>query len=165
MLRSRPLLAVVLLTVSLGLTACGDDSSGGTAAGAKKMSFVVANISLNFALEMANGGKYAAEETGGVDLKVVGPATTDGPQEVQMFQNTITTNRDGAVVENLAPDLFTRPYAQAVARGIPIVALDTVPLPGSNVELYVGNDNYELGSQLADETIKRLPPDAKARFH
>jgi ABC-type sugar transport system substrate-binding protein len=163
MLRSRPLLAVLLLTATLGVTACGNGSSGGTAAagGTKKMSFVVANISLNFALEMANGGKYAADETDGVDLKVIGPATTDGPQEVQMFQNAITTNRDGAVVENLAPDLFTRPYAQAVARGIPVVALDTVPLPGSNVDLYVGNDNYELGTQLADEAIKRLPPDAK----
>jgi ABC-type sugar transport system substrate-binding protein len=48
-----------------------------------------------------------------------------------------------------------------VARGIPIVALDTVPLPGSKVDLYVGNDNYELGTQLADEAIKRLPPGAK----
>jgi ABC-type sugar transport system substrate-binding protein len=161
MLRLRPVFAV-LLAAWLGLTACGGGSAGSTAGGGtKKMSFVVANISLNFALEMANGGKYAAEQTGGVDLKVIGPATTDGPQEVQMFQNAITTNRDGAVVENLAPDLFTRPYAQAVARGIPVVALDTVPLPGSNVDLYVGNDNYELGTQLADEAIKRLPADAK----
>jgi ABC-type sugar transport system substrate-binding protein len=158
MLRSRPIFAVLLLTACLGVTACGNHQAAG---GTKKMSFVVANISLNFALEMANGGRYAAEEAGGVDLKVIGPATTDGPQEVQMFQNTVTTNRDGAVVENLAPDLFTRPYAQAVARGIPVVALDTVPLPGSNVDIYVGNDNYELGTQLAAEAIKRLPPDAK----
>ncbi|SHN41879.1 sugar ABC transporter substrate-binding protein [Cryptosporangium aurantiacum] len=152
---------VALLTAASLAAAAACSDSGGGSGGTKKMSFVVANISLNFALEMANGGKFAAEEAGGIDLKVVGPATTDGPQEVQMFQNTITTNRDGAVVENLAPDLFTRPYAQAVDKGIPIVALDTVPLDGSKVELYVGNDNYELGTQLADEAIKRLPKDAK----
>lgn len=150
---------IVLVLLVLALAAC--ESNGSATAETKKMSFVVANISLNFALEMANGGKYAAEEAGGIDLDLVGPATTDGPQEVQMFQNATTTNTDGAVVENLAPDLFTRPYAQAVAKGIPIVALDTVPLPGSNVELYVGNDNYELGTQLAAEAIKRLPPSAK----
>ncbi|MEU4245624.1 substrate-binding domain-containing protein [Actinoplanes sp. NPDC026619] len=158
--RPLRLLAVLPLVAALGLASCGDDSGGGTA-DTKKMSFVVANISLNFALEMANGGKYAAEEVGGIDLKVVGPATTDGPQEVQMFQNATTTNRDGAVVENLAPDLFTRPYAQAVARGIPVVALDTVPLKGSDVELYVGNDNFELGTQLAEEAIKKLPAGAR----
>jgi ABC-type sugar transport system substrate-binding protein len=159
MARLPALLAVLTLSAAAGLTAC-DSNSGSGDGGDKKMSFVVANISLNFALEMANGGKFAAEETGGIDLLVVGPPTTDGPQEVQMFQNATTTHKDGSVVENLAPDLFTRPYSQAVDKGIPIVALDTVPLPGSKVELYVGNDNYELGTQLADEAIKRLPPNA-----
>jgi ribose transport system substrate-binding protein len=145
----------------LAATACGSGSgSGSSGGGSKKMVFAVANVSLNFALEMANGGKFAVDDVGGIDLKLVGPATTDGPQEVQLFQNALTTSKDGAVVENLAPDLFTRPYAQAVQRGIPVVALDTVPLPGSNVNLYVGNDNYALGVQLADETIKRLPADA-----
>jgi ABC-type sugar transport system substrate-binding protein len=156
---ARTVRTLLVVAALLGGAACSGDSGSGSD-DTKKMSFVVANISLNFALEMANGGKYAAEEAGGIDLKVVGPATTDGPQEVQMFQNTITTNRDGAVVENLAPDLFTRPYAQAVDKGIPIVALDTVPLDGSKVDLYVGNDNYELGTQLADEAIKRMPANA-----
>jgi ABC-type sugar transport system substrate-binding protein len=155
-------LAVVALLVLAG---CGGDGNGGGGGASgdgapKKMSFVVANISLNFATEMANGGKFAADDVGGIDLKVVGPPTTDGPAEVQLFQNATVNSPDGAVVENLAPQLFTRPYAQAVAKGVPVVALDTVPLPGSNVELYVGNDNYELGVQLAEETIKRLPADA-----
>ena len=162
MARPSPRKTFLVLAAVLSLlaaTACSGNSSG--SGGTKKMSIVVANISLNFALEMANGGKYAADEAGGVKLAVVGPATTDGPQEVQMFQNSVTTNRDGAVVMNLAPDLFTRPYAQTIAKGIPVVALDTAPLPGSNVDLYVGNDNYQLGVQLAEEAIKRLPPNAK----
>jgi ABC-type sugar transport system substrate-binding protein len=151
---------VAAVAALLAASGCGGSSGAGGSGGTKRIVFAVANVSLNFALEMANGGKYAADDVGGIDLKVVGPATTDGPQEVQLFQNAITTSKDGAVVENLAPDLFTRPYAQAVAKGIPIVALDTIALPGSKVELYVGNDNYELGVQLAEETVKRLPPDA-----
>ena len=161
--RAHGRLALVAVVAALALAACGGDggsSGGGGGGGTRRMSFVVANISLNFASEMANGGRYAADDVGGIDLKVVGPPTTDGPAEVQLFQNATTTAPDGAVVENLAPQLFTRPYAQAVAKGVPIVALDTVPLPGSNVELYVGNDNYELGVQLATETIRRLPANA-----
>jgi ribose transport system substrate-binding protein len=163
MLRHRRTAALAVgLAALLAASACGSGSGSGSGSsgGSKKMVFAVANVSLNFALEMANGGKYAVDDVGGIDLKVVGPATTDGPQEVQLFQNALTTSKDGAVVENLAPDLFTRPYAQAVQRHIPVVALDTVPLPGSNVNLYVGNDNYALGVQLAEETIKRLPPGA-----
>jgi ABC-type sugar transport system substrate-binding protein len=157
--RGRATLGTAAALALLATSACGGAGAGG-GGGTKKIVFAVANVSLNFAVEMANGGKYAADDLGGIDLKVVGPATTDGPQEVQLFQNAITTSRDGAVVENLAPDLFTRPYAQAVAKGIPVVALDTVALPGSRVDLYVGNDNYALGVQLADETIRRLPADA-----
>ena len=150
-------------SVLVAASACGGGSNGGSgggSSGTKKITFAVANISLNFAVEMANGGRFAADDVGGIDLNVVGPATTDGPQEVQLFQNAIVRHNDGAVVENLAPDLFTRPYADAVARGIPIVALDTIALPGSNVNLYVGNDNYGLGVTLAEEAIKRLPSGA-----
>jgi ribose transport system substrate-binding protein len=93
-------------------------------------------------------------------LQVAGPATTDGPQEVQIFQNTLITSPDGVVIENLAPDLFTRAEAQAIDKGIPLVALDTIGLPGSKIETYVGNDNYDLGATLAKETLKRLPQNA-----
>jgi ribose transport system substrate-binding protein len=64
------------------------------------------------------------------------------------------------VLENLAPPAFTQPMAKAVAKGVPVVALDTEPSPGSNVTLYVGNDNYALGVSLAQEAIKLLPAQA-----
>jgi ABC-type sugar transport system substrate-binding protein len=156
--RSHGIVAAALAAALL-LVACGDGSGGGGDGGdgEKKLGFVVANVSLNFAREMADGGVAAAEDAGGIKLQVAGPPTTDGPQEVQIFQNTLITSPDGAVVENLAPDLFTRPQAQAIDKGIPIVALDTIGLPGSKVETYVGNDNYDLGATLAKETLKRLP--------
>ena len=50
---------------------------------------------------------------------------------------------------NLDPPIFTRPAAQAVDQGVPVVALDTAPTAGSKVDFYVGNDNYELGGLLA----------------
>jgi ABC-type sugar transport system substrate-binding protein len=161
---TRTRTCAVLGAAALLLTACGGSSgvsdgskpSGSSDGETKKIGFVVANVSLNFAREMADGGTAAAKDVGGVDLKVAGPATTDGPQEVQIFQNTLVTSPDGIVLENLAPDLFVRASAQAIAKGTPVVALDTIGLPGSNITTYVGNDNYDLGATLAKEALKRL---------
>jgi ribose transport system substrate-binding protein len=146
---------------ALVLGGCSSSSGGGAAgssSGTKlKMGIAVANISLNFAHEMVLGAQAAAQHAGGVDFSAVGPAQTDGPAEEQLFQNLTTTAPDGIVLENLDPPIFTRPAQQAVAKGIPVVALDTSPTPGSNVDFYVGNDNYELGVLLAQQLLKRLP--------
>ncbi|MFC6885968.1 sugar ABC transporter substrate-binding protein [Actinomadura yumaensis] len=162
--RSRaPLAAALALALGAASTvsSCGDDGGGGGSGKRLKMGIAVANYSLNFAREMYEGATEAAGHAGGVDFKVVGPPNTDGPAEQQLFQNLTVTHRDGIVLENLDPPIFTRPAAQAVSRGIPIVALDTAPTDGSKVEFYVGNDNYELGALLAAETVKRLGKDAK----
>lgn len=148
---------------ALSLTACGSGSgSGGSGSSSGststlKMGIAVANISLNFANSMVDGAKQAASHEGHVDFSAVGPPNTDGPAEEQLFQSLTTTAPDGIVLENLDPPIFTRPAAQAVDKGVTVVALDTSPTPGSKVDFYVGNDNYKLGQQLADETLKNLP--------
>ncbi|MFG2002843.1 sugar ABC transporter substrate-binding protein [Spirillospora sp. NPDC048911] len=139
---------------------CGDSGSGSEKK-QLKMAIAVANNSLNFARSMYLGATSAAQHAGDVDFKVAGPPNTDGPAEVQLFQNLTVTHPDGIVLENLAPPLFTRPAAQAKAKGIPVVALDTAPTNGSGMEFYVGNDNYALGALLAQETVKKLGKDAK----
>jgi ABC-type sugar transport system substrate-binding protein len=147
---------VLILITCLTLSACG--SSGGSGSGGQlKMGIAVANISLNFAHEMVEGAEMAAQREGGVDFKAVGPPNTDGPAEQQLFTNLTQTNPDGVVLMNLDPPIFTRPAATAIDRGVPVVALDTAPTDGSKVTFYVGNDNYDLGAQLAQELLKRLP--------
>lgn len=159
--------AVALTTV---LGACsssggnGGDTSAATGGGGSTSSsqkelhigMAVANNSLNFATEMVDGAKQAAADAGNVDLKVVGPPNTDGPAEETLFQSLTATSPDGIVLENLDPPIFTRPAAEAVSKGIKVVALDTAPTDGSKITLYVGNDNYELGVMLAQQTIQRL---------
>lgn len=137
-------------------TAASGGSSTGTTAKQLHMGIAVANASLNFAKEMSDGAATAAKKAGNIDFQVVGPPDTDGPAEVQLFQNLVTTAPDGIILENLNPPLFTRPAADAVAKGVPVVALDTSPTPGSNVGFYVGNDNYDLGVQMATELLKKL---------
>lgn len=146
--------------VPLGLVAaCGDDNAPDGGNGTLDMGIAVANIGLNFAVEMVNGAKTAAGHLGGVNLKAVGPASTDGPAEVTLFQNLTHTARDGIILFNLNPPLFVRPAATAIDSGIPVVALDTAPPAGSKITFYVGNDNYELGVRLAQEAVRRLPAD------
>ncbi|MFB4298339.1 sugar ABC transporter substrate-binding protein [Actinomadura sp. NTSP31] len=152
--------AALLLGAALTTASCGDGGSGGKS-GRLKMGIAVANYSLNFAREMYEGATEASKRAGNVDFKVVGPPNTDGPAEQQLFQNLTVTHPDGIVLENLDPPIFTRPAAQAVGKGIPIVALDTAPTDGSKVGFYVGNDNYELGGLLAQATVKKLGKDAR----
>ena len=147
----------VASALALTLAACGSHSGGAKSSNEKlDLGMAVANISLNFASSMADGAKQAAAHSKNVDLKVVGPPNTDGPAEQQLFSTLVKTATDGVVLENLDPPIFTRPAAQAVDSGVKVVALDTSPTPGSKVDLYVGNDNYELGQQLADTTLKNL---------
>ncbi|MET8975515.1 substrate-binding domain-containing protein [Streptomyces sp. NPDC004539] len=139
----------------IGAAGCGSGSGSGEG-GKLDMGIAVANISLNFAHEMVLGAESAASHAGDVNFKAVGPPNTDGPAEVQLFQNLTTRAKDGIVLENLDPPIFTRPAAQAVDKGIPIVALDTSPTDGSKIGFYVGNDNYALGELMATEALKRL---------
>jgi ribose transport system substrate-binding protein len=145
------------LALGLTLSACGGDT------GSKKlrMGIAVPNNSLNFAREMYQGATSAAQHAGDIDFKVVGPPNTDGPAEVQLFQNLTVTHSDGIVLFNLDPPIFTRPAAQAVDQGVPVVALDTAPTKGSKVDFFVGTDNYELGGLLAEALVKKLGANAR----
>jgi len=155
----RKKLIAGLAIVALAAAGCG--GSGSAKNKRLKLGMAVANYSLNFNREMYQGGQQAAAHLGNVDLKVVGPPNTDGPAEVQLFQNLTVTATDGIVLMNLAPPLFVRPAAQAVDKGIPVVAMDTSPMPGEKVNFYVGNDNYELGTLMAQATLKRTGAGAK----
>lgn len=162
--RSRMLLAVPAALALLAVAGCGGGSGSDGKNGRLDMGIAVANISLNFAHEMVLGAESAASHQGNVNFKTVGPPNTDGPAEVQLFQNLTARAKDGIVLENLDPPIFTRPAARAVDQGIPIVALDTSPTDGSKVGFYVGNDNYGLGELMAKEALKRLGTDPKGQI-
>lgn len=160
--------SATMVLALLSLVACGvsgSTSSSNAASGGKSPSdihvgFVSATSSLNFVSEMAAGAQYAANQYH-VSAQIVAPPNVDNQGEVKLFQDLIQTARDGIAVETLAPDLFVRPEANAVNAGIPVIAVDTTTPPTANITTYVGNDNIAAGVVLADETIKRLPKNAK----
>ncbi|SFL73185.1 sugar ABC transporter substrate-binding protein [Geodermatophilus ruber] len=145
------------------LAACGSNDDGGSAAAAGgdvaaedlNIAFIGSDGSQNFTQEMMAGAEAAGEEFG-VDVQVIAPTSLDGPAQVKMFEDAMRTATDGIAVQTLTPDLLVRAQARAVDQGIPVMSVDTPPLPGSNVTSYIGNDNVAAGAMLAEEAIRRL---------
>jgi ribose transport system substrate-binding protein len=118
--------------------------------------FVTETSSLDFALEMAAGAHYAAQQYH-VSAQIVAPPNFDDPQALKLFQRLMRTARDGIAVETLAPDLFIASEAEAVRQGIPLIAVDTPPPPASHIMTFVGNDNVAAGRLLGGAAIKLIP--------
>jgi ribose transport system substrate-binding protein len=163
--RWRAAAAVVL---AVGIAGCGSSkdssstsSTGSSGGGAKSASlaFVYPTTETNFAQEMAMGAKAAAGDRPGVDLKESAPADVDGPKEVQLFQAATRASKDGVAMMTLTPDLFLRPLLTAAQQGTPLVAVDTPPAKGAEgaAKLVIGNSNVEIGQQLADAIVKKIP--------
>jgi ribose transport system substrate-binding protein len=148
---------VVAAALALGAGACSSGSSNG---GTPKIAFVVAATQLNVATEMAAGFRFGASAVGGVDASVSGPPIVDPPRQVQLFQTATGTARGGVAVFQLAPQIFVPPIAAAAAKGTPLVAVDNALPPESKVNLFIGNDNHQLGTMLADLVIDKLPAGA-----
>ncbi len=155
---SRSAAAIVLAgIVVLPCPVHTPSANSASAAGLKHLGMIIATRAGTALPAMVQGGLYASYDVGGIDLQIVGPTQLDGPLQVKMLQTLAASARDGIVEENLTPALFTKPIAQIIAKGIPVVAMDSVPTPGSNVSLYVGNDDYAMGQTLAQQVIKALP--------
>jgi ribose transport system substrate-binding protein len=118
----------------------------------------------SFAIEMADGFRSGVKQVGGVDQVVSGPQHVDGQRQLQILQDLTKTNTDGISVLTLTPDLLAQSLADAAKSGIPLIAVDNPAPPSSNIKLFIGNDNYVLGQELADEVISKLPANATGKI-
>jgi ABC-type sugar transport system substrate-binding protein len=163
----------VLVAVVLAVAACGGSGeSGGSGSGSRDggkaakdvtVAMITATTTQNAFQEMAFGAKAAAGVQG-IKLNSAAPNGINGPQEVQLFQAAMQTAKDGIATMTTTPDLFVRPFAQAVARGIPQVSVDTPPPAGSDVGTFVGNDNVAVGKVLAEAILTKVPADARGEI-
>jgi ABC-type sugar transport system substrate-binding protein len=157
----RAAVAMVAGSMVVLTAACGSDDGGGgggggsSSAGDLKIAFIAADGSQNFAQEMMAGAEAAGEELG-VDVQTLAPTKLDGPAQAKLIEDATRTATDGIAVMTLTPDVVTRPEARAVDAGIPMLAVDVPPLPGSKITSYLGNDNVKAGALLADEAIARM---------
>jgi ribose transport system substrate-binding protein len=175
--KTYPLMGTAAVVIAaVALAACGSSSSsssssssgGGTstskpAAKTVHLAMIVADSTENAFQEMSNGAVSAAAHTPGVQLNTAAPPTASGPAEVSMFQSAQQTSKDGIGLMTVTPPDFTRPFSQAVAAGVPVVAVDAPGLPGSNVNTFVGNSNTQLGAGLGQQLLKKIPPGTKGQ--
>jgi ribose transport system substrate-binding protein len=156
----RTIAAALAVSVALGAAASAGDAtqSGG---GPKVVGLVVPNTQLNFAAEMVDGFRAGVEQVGGVEHVTTGPPSTDSPRELELFHGLTGQAKDGVAVLTLAAALFAPALKAAGKEGLPLIAVDNPPGPGSGVGLFIGNDNYRLGQLLADQAITRLPAHAR----
>src|SRR6266700_876728 len=157
------MLALLLLTACSGLgstTSSTVPTTGGKNPASIHVGFITETTSEDFALEMAAGAQYAANQYH-VSAQIVAPPTINHQAAIGLFDGLTKTARDGIAVETLAPNLFTLPEANAVSGGIPVIAVDTVPLAGSRITTYIGNDNFSAGETLADAAINHIPTNAR----
>jgi ribose transport system substrate-binding protein len=126
-----------------------------------QLGFVYWETKTDAFVQMANGGLAVAALDPTVNVKTAAPDTGDPQKQVALFGPIAQTQIDGIVLQSLAAGPLTRPVTDAVAAGIPVVAIDAPPPDGSGVNLFVTADNIGLGAQLAEEVLALVPADAK----
>jgi ribose transport system substrate-binding protein len=149
------------LVLALALSACSDEKKSSDR---PTIGFLSQNTSRDFSNEMSDGFSAGAQIAGGVEAVVTGPPTHDGLKQVELFRELTTRAKGGIGVSAVAPELLAGPMAEVTESGIPLIAVAGGQIaPGTGVKLLLENDNYELGQLLADEAIKRLPPNSTGK--
>jgi ribose transport system substrate-binding protein len=101
------------------------------------------------------GALKAAEELGNVEVIWQGPPKEDERSvQIQMVQSAIATGVDGIVLAPLDSKALVKPVEEAIARGIPVVIIDS-ELESSKIVSYVATDNYH-GGVLAARRLGEL---------
>jgi ribose transport system substrate-binding protein len=91
------------------------------------------------------GVEKAVKELGNVEAVWQGPQKEDDRTlQIQLVQNAIATGVDGIVLAPLDAKALVEPVEKAVARGIPVVIIDS-GLQSSKTVAYVATDNYHGG--------------------
>lgn len=148
------------LVLALMVTGCGDAATAGEP---PHIGFVVKRAQGSFAQEMISGFKAGAARVGGVEVTAEGPSGQDAHKEVELFERLAATAKGGVAAATSEPALIAQSLAKAVQSGVPVITVDMRPAPGARVDLHIGNDNYELGTMLADELLQRLPKEATGK--
>lgn len=102
-----------------------------------------------------SGAKKAADDLGTVDLIWKGPEKEDDRlQQIQLVQSAIAAGVDGIVLAPLDSRALVKPVEEAVAKGIPVVVIDSA-LESSAVASFVATNNKK-GGELAARRLGEL---------
>jgi simple sugar transport system substrate-binding protein len=103
--------------------------------------------------------RKGVEEAGkllGVDVSFTGPPGFDVGRQVEFIKAAIAAGVDGIGTTMPNPDAFNDVVAEAMDKGIPVIALNA-DAPKSRRLAYIGQGNYEAGRSMGKEITKLLP--------
>ena len=126
-----------------------------------QLGFVYWETKTDAFVQMANGGIAVGALDPTVNLLTAAPDAGDPQKQAALFGPIAQTQVDGIVLQSLASGPLTRPVMDAMAAGIPVVAIDAPPPEGSGVGLFITADNVGLGAQMAEKVLALVPADAK----
>ncbi|WP_437752512.1 substrate-binding domain-containing protein [Sorangium sp. So ce1389] len=105
---------------------------------------------------LRDGAVDAARSLGiTIDFRV-GPCDGEGCQR-EILDDGIRRGVGGIIIAPGAPEAAEDAFRRAAEAGIPVIVVDTPPVPGSRAPLYIGTDNVAAG-RLAGEMMMRLLP-------
>lgn len=101
------------------------------------------------------GALKGAEALGNVEVVWQGPQKEDDRvQQIELVQNAIAAKVDGIVLAPLDSRALVKPVEEAVAKGIPVVIIDS-GLDSKQIVSYVATNNYN-GGVLAAKRLGEL---------
>ena len=113
---------------------------------------IASNINLEYWQEAGAGFNDAARGLG-VKAGFQGPNYHSPEEELKFFKEAVAQHPAGILVAPARPELFNSAINEAIAAGIPVIAMDT-DAPNSKRILYIGTDNrqagLESGRQIAE---------------
>ena len=162
--RSRTVLAAAALAAAVALTACaGPGPSGDADADSNdpvKLGIAYWDTRTVAFQLMLQGAEAVAAEDSSIELSSAAPDAGDPSKLLPLFQAMSQTQTDGIVLQTLAADPFFRPVQQVTESGTPVIAIDAPPPADAGVDLFITNDNVELGRMLAREILSTIAEDA-----
>lgn len=142
-------LAFLLVPLCFAVS-CGDSRGSG----AKRIAVIPKGTQHVFWNAIHAGAAQAAAESG-VEILWKGPVPeSDRQAQIHLLQNFVTSGVDGIVLAPVDDQALSRPVADAVAAGIPVVVIDSA-LQGDAHSAYVATDNRR-GGELAGKKLGEL---------
>ncbi len=142
------------------------DNVSGSLSGAKSRKWRVMIIpketTQEFWMTIHAGALKAEKELGNVEVVWQGPEKEDDrDRQIQLVQNAVAAGVDGIVLAPLDARALALPVETAVAKGIPVVVIDS-GLESSKPVSYISTDNYHGGVLAAQRMGKLLGGEGKS---